>query len=159
LIIYINNEIKVESKNMNHAYKIGQEYEKKDEELTINWFKNKGWNCTATNLIEHYDFTVEQGNLKYLIETKVRWNITDRYDTLYLNEDKVKYLKEISKENNIPFVIFYAFPKDNIVYLITENNINQSDIEEIQVHNPAKGDRVEKNYIINKSVLQKRKLQ
>lgn len=144
---------------MNYSYVIGNEYEKKDNELTTNWFSGKGWTCTPTNLVEHYDFTVEQGNLKYLIETKVRWNITDRYDTLYLNVDKVNYLIEISKENNIPFVVFYAFPKNNIVYLITENNINQSDIEEIHVHNPAKGDRIEKNYIINKKGLQRRKLQ
>lgn len=144
---------------MNYAYKIGSLFEKKDEELTTNWFNCQGWNCTPTNLVEHYDFTVEKENLKYLIETKVRWNITDRYDTLYLNVEKVNYLKSISKEQNIPFVVFYAFPKDNIVYLITENNINQSNIEEIHVHNPAKGDRTERNYIINKSALQSRKLQ
>lgn len=143
---------------MNYAYKIGSLFEKKDEELTTNWFNNKGWTCTPTNLVEHYDFTVEQGNLKYLIETKVRWNITDRYNTLYLNEDKVNYLKSISKENNIPFVVFYAFPKENVLYLITENNINQSPIKSINVHNPAKGDRKERNYIINKSALQKRTL-
>lgn len=143
---------------MNYAYKIGQEYEKKDEELTIKYFTSQHWQCTPTNLVEHFDFTVEHGNVKYLIESKVRWNVTDRYDTLYLNVDKVNYLKSISKEQNIPFVVFYAFPKDNIVYLITENNINQSKINEIHVHNPAKGDRIERNYIINKSALQKRKL-
>ena len=144
---------------MNHAYKIGSLFEKKDEELTTNWFSGKGWTCTPTTLVEHFDFTVEKGNLKYLIESKFRWNTSDRYNTLYLNVDKVNYLKEISKENNIPFVVFSAFPKDNITYLITEKDINKSPIKTINVNNPAKGDRKEKNYIINKSALQKRKLQ
>lgn len=144
---------------MNYAYKVGSKYEKMDEELTTNWFSGKGWTCTPTNLVEHYDFTVEQGNLKYLIETKVRWNITDRYNTLYLNVDKVNYLKSISKENNMDFVVFYAFPKENVVYLITEKNIDKSPIKTINVNNPAKGQRIEQNYVINKSTLQKRKLQ
>lgn len=144
---------------MNYSYVIGNEYEKIDNEITTNWFKNKGWNCTATNLVSHFDFVVEKDNLKYLVETKVRYNVSDIYNTLYLNEDKVKYLKEISKEKNMEFVVFYAFPKDNIVYLITENNINQSPIKSIQVINPAKGYVQEYNYIIEKSKLQKRRLE
>lgn len=144
---------------MNYAYTIGQEYEKMDNEITTNWFENKGWNCTATSLVEHYDFTVEKGNFKYLIESKVRYNVSDIYNTLYLNFDKVLYLKEVSKKKNIPFVVFYAFPQDKVVYLITENNINQSPIQSIKVSNPAKGDRVEYNYVIEKSKLQKRRLE
>lgn len=141
---------------MNHAYKIGQEYEKKDEELTIKYFTSQQWQCTPTTLVEHFDFTVEKGNLKYLIESKFRWNTSDRYNTLYLNVDKVNYLKQISKENNIPFIVFYAFPQDNIVYLITEKDINKSPIKTINVNNPAKGQRIEQNHVIDKSTLQTR---
>lgn len=144
---------------MNYRYVIGQEYEKMDNEITTNWFENKGWNCTATSLVEHYDFTVEKGNLKYLVETKVRYNVSDIYDTLYLNVDKVKYLKSISKESNIPFVVFYAFTKDKVVYLITEKDIDKSPIKSIQVSNPAKGYIQEYNYVIEKSTLQKRRLE
>lgn len=144
---------------MDFRYVIGNEYEKMDNELTTNWFNNKGWNCTATSLVEHYDFVVEKDNLKYLIESKIRWNVSDIYDTLYLNEEKVNYLKSISKEKNIDFVVFYAFPKENITYLITEKDIDKSPIKSIQVSNPAKGQRLEYNYVIEKSTLQKRKLQ
>lgn len=143
---------------MNYSYVIGNQYEKMDEEITVKYFTSQQWQCTPTKLVEHYDFTVEKGNLKYLIESKIRYETTDKYNTLYLNEDKVKYLKEISTEKNIPFVVFYAFPKNNIVYLITEKDIDKSPIKTINVKNPAKGQRIEYNYIIDKSTLQRRKL-